>query len=324
MLRSWLKLSLPRRKATACLKSWTQFITIVAGFGPWWRWYATVQDVLSGAKFPLYLLGLLFGMKLLATALTLGSGTSGGIFSPALFLGATLGSAYGVLLGWLFPQLGISPPAFAVAGMAGVVGGATGAAIAAIVMIFEMTLDYNVIVPMTVTVAISYGVRKVLSRESIYTMKLARRGHYLPEALRTSPHFFRRAKELAKSDFGPVAASATLGEFATLVLQRPSTLVFLVEDHDHIIGFIRNTTALRALKDNTDAIRLGEIADRNFITVNEQTSLYDVIAGMHASGAAVALVTDGLGSVPASKIKGLISRKQLADAVVEAAELFQD
>ena len=53
--------------------------------------------------------------------------------------------------------------------MAGMVGGATGAAMAAIVMIFEMTLDYSVILPMTITVAISYGVRKVLSRESIYT-----------------------------------------------------------------------------------------------------------------------------------------------------------
>ena len=71
---------------------------------------------------------LLLALKLLATSLTLGSGASGGIFSPALFLGATLGGAYGVLLQRLFPGMAISPPAFAVAGMAGMVGGSTGAA----------------------------------------------------------------------------------------------------------------------------------------------------------------------------------------------------
>ena len=63
---------------------------------------------------------------------------------------------------------------FAVAGMAGVVGGATGAAMTAIVMIFEMTLDYNVIIPITVTVAVSYGIRTVLCPQSIYTLKLTR------------------------------------------------------------------------------------------------------------------------------------------------------
>ncbi len=224
----------------------------------------------------------------------------------------------------VFPQLEVSPPAFAVAGMAGVVGGATGAAMAAIVMIFEMTLDYSVIVPMTITVAISYGVRKVLSQESIYTMKLARRGHYLPEVLRTSPHFVRRAKDLAVSDFGPVVPSMTLREFAVLVSQRPSSRIFLVTDNNSIVGFVRNTDALRTLNHATDTLRLGDIVDRNFIWVSGETSLYDVIAGMHSRNAAVALIVEGSGSVSATNVKGVISRLQLADAVVEAAELFQD
>jgi CIC family chloride channel protein len=117
--------------------------------------YSTVQDILSGAETSRALLLLLLALKLLATSLTLGSGASGGIFSPALFLGATVGGAYGILLQQLFPGMAISPAAFAVAGMAGMVGGSTGAAMAAIVMIFEMTLDYRVIIPMTITVAIS-------------------------------------------------------------------------------------------------------------------------------------------------------------------------
>jgi CIC family chloride channel protein len=149
--------------------------------------YSTVQDVLSGSALPLYLLLLLFVLKLFSTSLTLGSGGSGGIFSPSLYLGATMGGAYGIIIEKLFPSLAINPAAFAVAGMAGVVGGSTGAAMAAIVMIFEMTLDYSVIIPMAVTVAISLGIRKTFSKESIYTMKLARRGHLIPEACRRTP-----------------------------------------------------------------------------------------------------------------------------------------
>lgn len=92
-------------------------------------------------------------------------------FSPLLFLGATLGGAYGQFLHSVFSVLPISSPAFAVAGMASMVAGATGAATTAIVMIFEMTRDYQVIVPMTLTAALSYGIRKLLCRESIYSLK---------------------------------------------------------------------------------------------------------------------------------------------------------
>jgi len=145
--------------------------------------YATIQDILSGAYSGVYLLLALFVLKLLATALTLGSGGSGGIFSPSLFLGATLGGAYGIALSLLFPDLGISPSAFAVAGMAGVVAGATGAAVTSIVIIFEMTLDYSVILPMLITVTLSYGVRWSFCRDSIYTLKIERRGHHVPGAM---------------------------------------------------------------------------------------------------------------------------------------------
>ncbi len=87
-----------------------------------------------------------------------------------------LGAAYGVVLNYWAPGLNVSLPAFAVAGMAGVVGGATGAALAAIVMIFEMTLNYSVVVPMILAVGISYGIRRSIMHDTIYTRKLILRG----------------------------------------------------------------------------------------------------------------------------------------------------
>ena len=106
------------------------------------------------------------------------------MFSPALFLGATLGTAYGTVLKHTYPCLEVSPARFAVAAMGGAIGGTTGAALAGIVMIYEMTMDYRVIIPMTITVALSYGVRRMLVRDSIYTRKLMLRGHTCPRPCR--------------------------------------------------------------------------------------------------------------------------------------------
>lgn len=288
--------------------------------------YSTVQDVLSGtlSQLSLLLLLLLFILKLLATSLTLGSGASGGIFSPALYMGATLGGAYGIILGRFFPGLAISPPAFAVAGMAGVVGGATGAAMAAIVMIFEMTLDYNVIIPMTITVALSYAVRKLLSKESIYTLKLVRRGHYMPEALQTDFHHLKRAQDVMETHFGVVPASSTLDKFAQIVSEQTAISCFLVEDLNGVTGVITKDAALGALGQSGKTVTLGEIANKDYVTVPEDTTLFEVIARMRSSRASLALVIRGEGAVSANNVAGLITKEQIADAMVEAVELFSD
>jgi CIC family chloride channel protein len=206
--------------------------------------YATIQDVLTGVQFPLYFLVLLFVSKLLATSLTLGSGASGGVFSPALFLGATTGAAYGVALHRLLPSLDISAAAFAVVGMGAVVGGATGAAMAAIVMIFEMTLDYTVIVPMTLTVAISYAVRKSLMSDSIYTRKLVLRGESVPETLRADLHLARRAESIMNSHVEVLVASTRLRDLAS-----KGNEAFVVTDKSGAVTGAFTGESLAALED---------------------------------------------------------------------------
>jgi CIC family chloride channel protein len=286
--------------------------------------YSTVQDVLSGTNSLLFLLLLLFVLKLLAVSLTLGSGASGGIFSPALYMGATLGGAYGIILGRLFPGLTISPPAFAVAGMAGMVGGSTGAAMAAIVMIFEMTLDYNVIIPMTIVVALSYGVRKALSPESIYTLKLVRRGHYMPDALQTNLYFLRPAKELMDTHFRTLPATTALNDFARFVSERAANSYFLVEDRNIVIGFATKDAALGALNQSGETITLGEVASQDYITLAQDATLFDVIAGMRANHVSVALVTCDVEAATADNVLGLITKCQIGDAMEQAIEVFSD
>ena len=127
--------------------------------------------------------------------MSLGSGSSGGIFSPSLFMGATLGGAFAALASMILPGLPISIPAFAMVGMGAMVGSATGAALTAVAMIFEMTRDYDIVLPMILAVAVGLGVRRMLSRENIYTMKLVRRGHPIPKALHANMFLVRSARD---------------------------------------------------------------------------------------------------------------------------------
>jgi CIC family chloride channel protein len=285
--------------------------------------YATVQDVLMGTLNSPLLLLILFLLKLLATSLTLGSGASGGIFSPALFMGAALGGLYGMVLKYLFPALSIAPSAFAVAGMAGLVGGATGAAMAAIVMIFEMTLDYNVILPLTITVAISYGVRKMLSPESIYTLKLVRRGHHIPDAIRKSSQDQNRAAQMMVKPIASLDASLTLEGFARIVSEHPEGAYYLVKENRQISGVVAREEALGALWEPTRQKKLGKIASR-FVTLREEATFLEILNKMYANRVAIALVTNNSLDCSSENVKGIITTKELASIHGDMVEMFTD
>jgi CIC family chloride channel protein len=303
---------------------------MMTGFGHYYIegvGYSTIQDVLSGTQAGLLLLLLLLVLKLVATSLTLGSGASGGIFSPSLFIGATLGGAYGVLLRQIFPGLQVSPSAFAVAGMAGMVGGVTGAAVTAIVMIFEMTLNYSVIIPMTITVAISYGLRKVLSSESIYTLKLVRRGHFMPDALQANLPFLRQARDLMDTHFRTVPASTTVDELVREILPKHEAITsFLVEANNGVIGFLTRDSALAALgqSETARASSVGEIARHDCLTVTEDATVMQVLYRMRTNRAFVALVANKEGAVGADAVEGLITKDRLTDYMAESTELFSE
>ncbi|CAB3394438.1 chloride channel protein [Kyrpidia spormannii] len=127
-------------------------------------------------QLPLHLLLILLILKLLATSITIAAGGSGGVFSPGLYQGAMLGGAAGVLFSALFPNSGISPGALAAMAMAGVFAGSARAPVTAIMMLFEMTGDYNLILPLMISSVLAATITGLLSRESIYTLKLVRRG----------------------------------------------------------------------------------------------------------------------------------------------------
>ncbi len=137
--------------------------------------FGTIEGALNGQVGLGLLLVLVLG-KILATSLTLGSGSSGGVFAPALFIGAVLGGAYGQLAQLAFPGIVAASGAYAMVGMAAVFAGAARAPITAIVILFEMTQDYRIILPLMFATVISTVLSQWFERESIYTFKLKRRG----------------------------------------------------------------------------------------------------------------------------------------------------
>jgi CIC family chloride channel protein len=275
--------------------------------------YATIQDILSGTLTVIWFLVLLFILKITLTTLVLGSGASGGIFSPALFIGATLGGAFGIGLSAVFPDMGISPVAFAVTGMGAMVGGATGAAIAAIVMLFEMTRDYSIIIPLTITVVAAYGVRKILSRDSLYTLGLKRRGHPIPASLEA---YFPEAKEVQAGmeiEFSTVPASGTFRD------NNPSPNRHLVVAEDNkIIGLIARYR-IPGLKDSDT--RFGDLAEKT-ISVPEGTQLSDVATLLRTHTARAALVTRRPGEESPGEVIGVITEERVDEILAEESDFF--
>jgi CIC family chloride channel protein len=285
--------------------------------------YAGIQDVLTGKLDQIKLLLLLFIIKLLATSLTLGSGASGGIFSPALFLGAMAGAAYGVALKTIFPFLPISPAVFALAGMAGVVCGSTGAAVTALVMIFEMTLDYNSILPLTITVAASNGIRVFLTRETIYTLKLARRGHFIMKALQANfLHASRGAAVIMSTNLRVLSASTGMPEFARIVAADAGVSHFLLEEQGKIAGIVTKDAALKVLEDSGAQLQLKDVMQRSYVTVTETATLSEVLARMLAGGAQIALVASKSSPGSAAHVLGLITKERIMASAEEADDLF--
>lgn len=138
--------------------------------------YETIEKILLGENLGLALLLALMVAKLVLTPLSIAGGFPGGVFAPSLFIGAALGGAFGQAASLLFPGLAINPAAFAMVGMSALLAGAVHAPLTAILLLFEMTHDYRIILPLMFAVVVSLLLSQRLQRDSVYTLGLARKG----------------------------------------------------------------------------------------------------------------------------------------------------
>jgi chloride channel protein, CIC family len=137
--------------------------------------YPPLEKAIDGG-FAIWFLFVLLGGKILATSLTISIGGSGGVFAPSLFMGAMLGSAYGRGIHAVLPGMTAAAGAYGLVGMGAVFASAARAPITAVIIVYELTRDYRIILPLMFAIALAAGVSNLLTRDTIYTLKLRRRG----------------------------------------------------------------------------------------------------------------------------------------------------
>jgi CIC family chloride channel protein len=266
---------------------------------------------------------LLFAAKLVATSVSLGSGASGGIFSPSLFMGATVGGAFGLLVNAVHPMEGFGVTTCAIIGMAAMVGGGTGAAMTAVTMIFEMTRDYDLVMPSIIAVALAIGIRRVLSQENIYTVKLVGRGHFVPKALYANMFLVRRACDIMQKEVTILPADADFDAFLRQHGSEGGFRHIVVTRGNHIAGVVRvNTSLRRGLEQAYGGVRLGDVAQRNFTIAREDDIMFDVVHRMSRRDAAMAVVVKDKSRGRPADVVGVVSKEDVADSVAESIKPF--
>ena len=272
--------------------------------------YPSIEQTLNGQLGPMLVLGLI-ALKIIATSLTLGSGGSGGVFAPSLFIGAMLGSSFGSILHLIFPGILVSPGAYALVGMAAVFAGAAQAPISAILILFEMTGDYKIILPLMVACVISTLVLKWISKDSIYTLKLRRRGidilklknEDLLEKIKVSEAMFRKVIT--------VNESTTVSDAESLLKSTSHRGFPVLDSNGRLKGMITHQDIYDALKNGRGDIAVAEIMSYNLVVCFPGETLKNALEklGEHDIGRIPVIENNDTG-----KLIGLITRKNIVSA----------
>jgi chloride channel protein, CIC family len=208
--------------------------------------YPVLQSAVAGHYVVLALVGLL-AAKILATSLTMWIGGSGGVFAPSLFMGAMLGSAYGAVAHQLMPHLAAAAGAYGLVGMGAVFAASARAPITALLIIFELTGDYRIIVPLMLAIVVATTLSNLLTRDTIYTLKLRRRGIDIDATQPASPMARIAVAEAMGALPRPLSPeeplSAVIGRFAA---ERADTLPVIDKD-GKLLGVIAATDVEQAL-----------------------------------------------------------------------------
>lgn len=249
--------------------------------------YDVIESTLQNqAAFQVVLLLML--LKLLATIFTLGSGGSGGVFAPSLFMGAMLGSAFGVLAGSVAPFATAPPGAYALVGMGAVFAAVAHAPITAALILFELTGDYQIILPLMLTIVVSTLVaRSWLSGESIYTLKLTRRGVRLRAGRDVDVLSSVQVRDVMTSEVVTVDHDLSLVGLSEVLNQRQYRGFPILDSRGQLWGIVTSTDLERAvLEDLPRATQVSEIGTphNRMVVAYPDENIGDVLLRMGPRG----------------------------------------
>ena len=241
--------------------------------------YDTITGALNNALIWQIALSLVF-VKILATSLSLGSGGSGGVFAPSLFLGAMLGSFFGSLLSQIFPDMNISPGAYALVAMGGVVAAATHGPIAAILIIFEMSGDYKIMLPLMITCIISTVLAMKLREESIYTLKLKLRGINIFGGRELNVLKTLKVQDIYRKSVEIIRESDAFPNIVEKMAGSQHNYFYVVDENSKILGSVSLNEIRQTILDYDNLKNLliaSDIMNPKVITVNPDDNLDEVM-----------------------------------------------
>jgi CIC family chloride channel protein len=240
--------------------------------------YPVLESAISG-HYLLPMLVLLMVGKMLATSLTIGIGGSGGVFAPTLFIGAMSGTAFGTAVHQCWPALTESPGAYGLIGMGAALGAATRAPITAVVILFELTREYSIILPLMAAVAMAAGTGRLLSKTTIYTAKLWRRGVDLEGS--GLPPF--TAAEIAGPAPRPLRTDTELRTAATILGSSSVPMTWCVDRTGRYAGSLSKQDLVEALNDPDPPSTIAELLELP-PTVKPDTAADDILAALAGRG----------------------------------------
>jgi CIC family chloride channel protein len=223
------------------------FVPRVLGVG-----YDTISDILN-AQLALKILLIVMIAKAVALVISLGSGTSGGLLAPMFMSSAAMGGAFAMLANHIFPGAGLAPGAFALVAMGAVFGAASRATFAFIIFAFEITRDYNAVLPLMLVSVIADGVAMLfMPKASIMTEKLARRGLRIHQDYETDVLQQVVVEETMDRDVPTIPAATRIGELAERIAKHDPAVsrhqgLFIVDPDGKLAGLITRGDVLRAL-----------------------------------------------------------------------------
>lgn len=229
------------------------------------------------------LLGLALA-KVAMTGVTLAGGGSGGVFTPTLFIGAAFGAGLGALVGEVLPDAGTSPVRWGLVGMAGLVAGATRAPITAIFMVFEITDDYGLVLPLMLVSVLAYATARRLAPHGLYDGWLARRGEHLAHGADRALMERIHVREAMDVHAAAVAPETTLAGLVEATATARLLVLPVVDEDGQLVGIIRQPDLRAALLDRGELAAVLVAADlaEPVETARPDASLREALRAMNA------------------------------------------
>jgi CIC family chloride channel protein len=238
--------------------------------------YEGVEQALHGNIGVLMLFTLLL-LKIVATSITLGSGGSGGVFAPSLFMGAMFGGLFGSIANYLLPNIASPSGAYALVGMAAVFSAAARAPITAIIIIFEMTRDYAIILPLMLAVVVGTFIAHQLNPLSIYGEKLNRRGIQVRSREAGDVLEKVRVDEVMTRDFPSVTPDMSLSDVLSMLIESRHHGFPVTNEDGQLTGIITLADVESRLSSGDENLTVADVATTDLITAYPDETLHDVV-----------------------------------------------